>query len=448
MHPTATESRDHQISGRNKALAIILWSLVCIGVLIRLINPFFSNPLDFLVTDPLRHYMSAKVCLQTGINPAVFYEIIDPPGYQIWLSTILRITAGDRNAIALYTGVLSIITPWLWYRWMCLALGNKRLALIGYAILSLLPDWIKLYQFFLQETLLLPLLGLSLWMSWRVRESGTANRYVASGLAWGFTLMTKLTALPAAVITLGWLLVKSRSDKGAKRLALISIAIALGLFCMGPWKIYNRIHAFVPFPPGDYHRLWYESGKKDLRFIVKFNDNQQGFKEYLVEAASPSLDLQTAPFINWRTNRTGTCEMTIDFTQTPDKYLPPSRITFEDRLRYTAENIMFFFFGLSWPENYVEKDKELGVLHTALKSSRLIWLPITLAILALAARQRRRDIMVVLFGTTLAFFLFQQSIILEARYIKPWEGIAIATLLSLAKRRSSQQAETVSIDNS
>ena len=39
--------------------------------------------------------------------------------------------------------------------------------------------------------------------------------------------------------------------------------------------------------------------------------------------------------------------------------------------------------------------------------------------------------MVVLFSASLAFFLLQQSLIMEARYKKPWEGVAIATLLAL-----------------
>ena len=438
MHNTTTENSDQVVRGQNKNITIALWTLVGAGIAIRLVNPFLSNPLDFLVSDPLRHFMSAKDCLQTGINPGVVYEILDPLGYQVWLSSVLRVTAGDRTAIAIYTALLSIVTPWIWYRWMRLALPGKQLALAGYAVLSLLPDWIKLYQFFLQETLLLPLVGLSLWISWRTEQRPSAGRFITSGLAWGFALMTKLTALPAALVTLIWLYVRFKSNKSLRLCSLAAIAIALSLFSLSALKIYNRTHAVVPFPPGDYHRIWYESGKKDLRFTIKFLDNQQGYKEYLVEAGNPSLDLQMKPVLDWETARKDTCDLTIDLTQTPDKYLPNSNMSVQDRLRYTGENIMYFFFGLSWPENFVEKDKQLGAAHTWLKASRFIWMPITLAIAFLAIQQKRRDILVVLFAVTVAFFMFQQSIILEARYKKPWEGIAVATLLSLIASNSSQ----------
>lgn len=447
MHAEASENRDRGNRSRDKTISALLWSLVGVGVILRLVNPFFSNPLDFLITDPLRHYWSAKDCLQSGIHQATAYEILDPLGYQIWLSAVLRITGGDRSALALYTGALSIVAPWLWYRWMRLSLGDKQLALVGYAVLSLLPDWIKLYQFFLPETLLLPLIGLSLWLSWRVVEQPTAGRYLYSGFAWGCTLMTKLTALPLAVVALAWIYLKSAADKRLKRLSILTVAIAVLLFSLGPWKIYNRIHAFVPIPPGDYHRIWYESGKRDLRFVIKFNNNQQGYKEYVIESSSPSLELELGPPLDWHTKRTGTCSFIYDLTRTPDKYLPPSTMSLEDRLQYTIENIQIFFLGLSWPENYVEKDQKLGALLTVFKSVRFIWLPIAVAVIFLAVRKRRRDVMIALFASSLAFFLFQQSIILEARYKKPWEGIAIATLLSLIGSRSSRQAKTVSVEN-
>jgi 4-amino-4-deoxy-L-arabinose transferase-like glycosyltransferase len=432
MHTSTSENRA-------KVTSAILWSLVGVGVLLRLVNPFYSNPLEFLISDPLRHFLNAKDCLRTGPHPSIAYEVIDPLGYQIWLSAVLRVTGGDRTAIALYTGLLSVLTPWIWYRWMRLSLDNKQLALAGYAVLSLLPDWIKLYQFFLQETLLLPLVGLSLWLSWRVLKEPYWRRYMASGFTWGCALMTKLTALPMAAITLGWLFLKSRQDKRHRRMAVSAIVVAILIFSLGPWKIYSRTHSLVPFPPGDYHRIWYESGKENLRFTIKFLDSQQGYTEYVVDAGNPALDLQLRPLFDWRTSRTGTCDMVIDMTKGAAHYLPDTSMSVSDRLKYTGENIMYFFLGLSWPENHVSKDAQAGIFHSLIKSSRFLWFPITLAIIVMAAIQRRRDIMIVLFAGSLAFFLFQQSIIFEARYKKPWEGIAVATLLSLvgsARRRA------------
>lgn len=416
---------------RETAIAMLLWSIVGAGIVLRLINPFFSNPVDFLESDPLRHFLNARDCLRTGQDISVVYDILDPLGYQIWLSAILRITAADRTAIALYAGGLSIVTAWLWYRWMQLCVKNRLWALTGYAFLSMLPDWIRVYQFFLQETLVLPLLGLSLWISWETAQRPTMAKYIGTGFAWGCALLTKLTILPMATITLGWLVWKAATERAKLWLPLTTIAISLMLYSLEPIKIYNRIHAFVPIPGSELHRVWYESGKKDFAYKIKFFDNQQGSKEYEVKVGNPSLETKLPDGQPWTTSRTGTCETTVDYTASFTKCAPSTNMTFQDRLKYTMENFVYFFFGLSWPENHVTKDLQNSLLSGFMQSVRFIWLPITLAIIYLAIQKKRMDVMIVLFSGSLAFFLLQQSLIMEARYKKPWEGVAIATLLAL-----------------
>lgn len=428
---------------RETAIAVLLWSIVGAGVVLRLVNPYFNNPLDFLESDPLRHFLNARDCLRTGQDISVVYEILDPLGYQIWLSSILRITAGERTAIALYAGGLSIVTAWLWYRWMQLCVPNKLLALVGFALLSLLPDWIRVYQFFLQETLVLPLLGLSLWISWETALRPTTAKYIGTGVAWGCALLTKLTVLPMAAIVLGWLVWKAAPERAKLRMPLIAVAIALLLYSLEPIKIFNRIHAFVPIPGSDLNRAWYESGKKDLNYKIKFFDNQQGSKEYEVKVGNPSLDLKLPTGVEWSTSRSGTCETTIDYTAPFNSYLPATSMSFQDRLKYTMENFVYFFFGLSWPENHMTKYAHNTLLSESLQSVRFVWLPITIAIIGLAIRKKRLDIMMLLFSGSLLFFLFQQSSIVEARYKKPWEGVAIATLLTLVatpKQRNASES--------
>ncbi|MDZ4834998.1 MAG: glycosyltransferase family 39 protein [Candidatus Melainabacteria bacterium] len=421
------------------AITVLLWSLIGLGIILRLVNPFFSNPVDFLESDPLRHFLNARECLRTGADISVVYDILDPLGYQIWLSSVLRITGGDRTALALYAGGLSVLTTWLWYRWMRLAVGNRVLALTGYAILSLLPDWIRVNQFFLQETLILPLLGLSLWLSWITMRRPTMPMYISTGVAWGCALLTKVTVLPMALILAGWILWKTASDRSKLKLPLIAIATTLLIYSLGPIKIFNRIHAFVPIPAGDLNRIWFESGNKDLNYKIKFVDMRQGYKEYEIRVGNPSLDLKLPPGFNWTTSRTGTCETTVDYTAALGNYFPASQMTLADRLKYTWENIVYFFAGLSWPENHVTKDAKNGIYSQIFESVRFIWLPITLIIAALAIRQKRLNLMTLLFFGSLSFFLFQQSVITEARYKKPWEGVAIATLLTLFTKPSSRK---------
>jgi hypothetical protein len=440
---------------RDIALSVFLWSLVGVGTLFRLINPFFNNPFDFVQSDALRHFLSARECLQNGDQAWAVFEIVDPLGYQIWLSAVLRITGGDRTALAIYAGGLSILTTWFWYQWMKLCIGDKRLALAGYAWLSLLPDWTRVFQFYLQETLVLPLVGLSLWLSWETARQPSMPKFIGTGVAWGCTLLTKITALPMAAVTFVWLWLKTapnlrNPDFTKLKMPLAALLVSLTIYALGPIKIFNRIHALVPVPGGDLHRVYYESGKDYLRYEIRFVDVRLGYKAYIIEAGNPSLDLQLPPPFNWKTTRKGTCETVVDYTQGPLNYFPPSRMTFQDRLHYTWENIVYFFFGLSWPENLNSRAYELGIYGEIMRAVRFIWLPLTLANIFLIVKKRRLDTMTVLFIVSLLFFLLQQSVIMEARYKKPWEGVAIATFLTLLaappSRKKTQGDESTDLN--
>jgi hypothetical protein len=433
-------------ANRYIALEVFLWTLVAIGIVFRLANPFFNNPSDFMQSDPMRHFLSARECLSNVNQNWTLFEIIDPLGYQIWLSAILRITGNDRAAVAIYCGALSLLTAWFWYQWMKLCIGNKRWALAGYACLSLLPDWTKVFQYYLQETLVLPLLGLSLWLSWETALRPTPAKFAGTGLTWGCTLLTKVTALPMAAVVFAWMF--WRSSPGLRnfntkqlKLPLISLSIALLVYALGPIKIYNRIHAFVPIPGGDFHRACYERGNDYWKCKVKYLDTLQGFRVFDIEAGQPSLDLRLPAPLQWKSTRKGTAQTEVDFTSTPLNYYPPSQMSLQDRLHYTWENIVYFFLGLSWPE--ATDTRDFGLHCELMRMVRFIWLPMTLVIVFLTIKQRRLDIMTLLFSVSLLFFLLQQSVIMEARYKKPWEGVAIATLLALlaqpkAKNTSSK----------
>ncbi|MDZ4833922.1 MAG: glycosyltransferase family 39 protein [Candidatus Melainabacteria bacterium] len=432
---------------RDTLLVAFLWSLVGAGIVFRLINPFFNNPNDFLQSDPLRHFLSARECLPTIHENWTACEIIDPLGYQFWLTTILRITAADRVATAIYAGALSILNTWFWYQWMKLCVGNKNLALAGYAVLSVLPDWTRVFQYYLQETLVLPLVGLSLWLSWATMKNPSSAKYVGTGLAWGCALLTKITALPMATVVFAWMIFKNspnlrKPDLRNLKLPLVALAICLVVYALGPIKIFNRIHAFVLIPGGDYHRACYESGNDNMKCTFKFQDIRQGNQVYEIEAGPPSLDLRLPVPFEWKTTRKGLCLTEADFTASPFNYYPPSRMSFQDRLHYTWENIIYFFFGLSWPEN--TDTRYFGIFCEMMKSSRFIWLPITLAIIFLIVKKRRVDIMSVLFLVSLSFFMLQQSVIMEARYKKAWEGIAVATLFALLANRKIRNKERTS----
>ena len=143
----------------------LLYALILCGSLVRMVMPFVHNPLDHRWSDPGRWWGYTG----TGVDTPPL-ALIDPVFYQAWLSFIAKFTLDIPVLVALYAGLLSALTPWLWYRFLRELLPGKRRALLGWAILAWLPSWIGIYGYFMTETLLLPLLGLALWLSWRRPE--------------------------------------------------------------------------------------------------------------------------------------------------------------------------------------------------------------------------------------------------------------------------------------
>ena len=78
--------------------------------------------------------------------------------------------------VAYSTSLLALLTPWLWYRFY---VKYNRIKPWHWrvGILSLLPSWTSIYAYFMQETLLLPLLGAALWATWRCRRKRDAASF-------------------------------------------------------------------------------------------------------------------------------------------------------------------------------------------------------------------------------------------------------------------------------
>ena len=166
---TQTDKRNHYI----------LYGLLLTGYTIRAWQVFSFNPLQHLWSDPLRHWSHASETLHSG--PMAFF---DPVGYQLWLSAVQKLTAGDPLLVALYTIALSWSAPWLWYRAFRALAISRSLCLLGWVILTWLPSWLAIYSYFMTETLFLPLLG-GCYLAIVAGKTQTNRRCVCSG---GFAL--------------------------------------------------------------------------------------------------------------------------------------------------------------------------------------------------------------------------------------------------------------------
>ncbi|MBV9947518.1 MAG: hypothetical protein JOZ69_11755, partial [Myxococcales bacterium] len=152
--------------------SVALASLALAGCLVRVREAWWHNPMDELWSDPLRHWTFAGETLST--QP---WALVDPPLYQVWLSVIQKWTLGLRPLAAAYAAALSIVTPWLWYRFLRETLDSRLLALLGWAALAWLPSWVTIFRYFMTETLLLPMMGASLWQTMRAHRRRTLSAF-------------------------------------------------------------------------------------------------------------------------------------------------------------------------------------------------------------------------------------------------------------------------------
>src|SRR5579872_3033577 len=147
-----------------------LYVIIYLGLILRFCYPFFSNPTSNLTySDPHRHYVN---CFHFGHS---IESIVDPPLPQLILIAALKSFGTNQLGIATYFGLLCAATPWFWYRWGREIFSTKIQALVFVTLIIYLPSWIGIYAFFQDETLLLPFMGASLWLSWRANRNKKAN---------------------------------------------------------------------------------------------------------------------------------------------------------------------------------------------------------------------------------------------------------------------------------
>ncbi len=409
---------------------VLLIFLILVGTVFRFCYPFFSHPLDHLderiYSDSLRHYGNAMGNFNKNI-----LSWLDPPFPQIWLRTILLLCHNTRFGIALYFGFLCAVTPWCWYLWARKIFSDQRKAMVYLVAMIWLPSWIGIYGFFMDETLLLPALGLTLWLSWRAREKNTAKYLLIAMVAWTITLSIKLSALFELVFVGPWLFFHFMQQNGYRTRSYVVLSIVLSLlaatYLSYPIWVYQGLRATWLYPPGmgGLTKIFYFSGATQNRiYFVSRKSNvfwTVSFYPY------PNRICSLRPFSEWRTWRHGGFSTVIDCDKKFYLTLPAPKLSLEKHMLFATEATIYFFFSPSWPEL-----DPRDLIHVAQVNTRWIWSLLTVAVVVLTWQKKKfKDIItVMLLGTTLLYVLCD-SAMATGRYRKPWEGIAIAAFIYL-----------------
>ena len=423
---------------------IFLYLLVFSGTAVRLVNALQKNPMDALFSDPLRYWEYATDGLFSLPMAAV-----DPIGYQIWLGGVAKLTLGDPLAVGIYAGLLSAATPWIWYRFARELLSNKQLALLVFAVLALLPSWIAIFSYFMNETLLLPLLGAALWLTWRALRLGTTSAMCLAVVVWMFACMTRIVALPAAIVSIVAMIsaFPPRLFRG-----MAALAIALALAVPVAYRTYQIIRVPSPFGYSAFNQIYWESGARSIDVHLS-KDGGRYLVNYHFESPSMFEDV-LSPLLHWHSRRSGTVEVWVDLdrgTADWNREMLRHWPALKDTIRLWSENLIFLGFGRSWPDSnpYVP----IGRIQAGM---RWIWVPLLIFVCCLNGiylyRYRAMPLIVLITVGLWAVCLFAPSAVIEGRYRKPLEGLTIInaiwffdkTRLFLPRKNLAEQNEPAS----
>lgn len=447
---------DHADEGILKRIAAVprlelcLWTVVVLGGIIRVVYAIGNNPLDFTLTsDVLRHITNARDAIKQDI-----VYIMDSVGYQVWLGGALTIIGDSRFLMNVYTCALSLVTPWLYYLWMRESLG-KRAALVGYAIMTWLPAWICYSTYFMQETLLLPLVALGLWLVWKSAKEPRLPFMVVAGVICGAAIATKATVIPlmlVAFIGMTVIVAKGATNSNKLLLCVVPLLALIAVSLWSPLKVYRQLHCFLLVPHQTFGKPYFESGARKAVITYRYNffystpEGGESSDEQTAQLVSESpaiYDMPFHPFSNWIPSRQGQAEINVDLRNGTAQISPDFNPSIAERLRYTLYNIIYFFWGDTWP---VDDAFPQGFMNSLAGWSRWIWFPMTVFLLIAGAYCRGVGPVTALSLVFLCFCLFQQYTLMEGRYRLPWEGVAIAAMLeSFARCRTHRRSGTVDL---
>src|SRR5690606_29068722 len=145
-----------------------------------------TNPIDNIFSDPQRHWEQGVEPLRT--DPM---SMTDPILYQLFVGVIGKLSGQLPGLVAFYTALLSLLMPWIWYRFFRELQPSKIVAVAGWVAIAWLPSWMGIYGYFMQETLMLPLLGAALYATWRCKRKKDLASFLWMVVAWTLAGLTR-----------------------------------------------------------------------------------------------------------------------------------------------------------------------------------------------------------------------------------------------------------------
>ena len=404
-----------------KLLVLLIAAASCVRVFVC----FQHNPMDYLWSDPLRHWMNGVRFPRGGYTGAG-----DPIVYQVYVFVLHRLTGDNKLLVGLASAVLSVLMPWTYYR-AARNFGVRKIpALWVWALIAWTPSLLTIYHYIMMETLLLLLEGAALWMSARYLRKGGTEAFLVSVFAWTLACLTKPTVVPLAGICFLWGWWKKSTS-----LRDIAIAAAMAIVMLLPQAIRSKVELgfFAPFGNPWLTKIMLRSGATMTQFhFYTHSDESLGFHpqsaDIEMEFRSPSCYIKPlSPLSSWAIRRASVdseASVMINSAHGERDWKEAYASFDNDRDEWLAqwrENVVLFFFAASWPESVVPGwDGRMEYM------GRWMWAPLIVLVLAFNVREfaRRRFALIPVAVTVFTLLLACQNVVLtEGRYRKPLEPL-------------------------
>lgn len=425
------------MANRDRNLRWALLLAVAGGALVRIWTAFLHNPIDAIFSDPGRWWETGYQSLSLGPLTG-----IDPLGYQVWTSLVAKISSGYPPLVATFAAVLSVATPYVWYRYMRELAPGGWSALVAWAVISWLPSYIGIFSYFMSETLFIALFGAGLWLSFRALRKKTLGSFLLSVAVWLAASVTRVFALPIGIVISAWVLFHSEERK---QKLLATAVLALIFLLPVAARCYYLTRVWSPFGVPQMNQIYFDSGRATIQMELR---RDQGAYKWFYEFTSPAtFDQPLQPFSDWSPSRTGIAKISINLDRgltdwnAADEAL---RAGIYRRLKLHAENYLLFYFGHSWPDDNPDHFWEEMGNHL-----RWLWPPLLLLVTLWNARQAMitRTVHIVPLLTMMVCWLMPLApVLIEGRYRKGAEAMLITNLIFLVARSREDKEYVTELD--
>ncbi len=391
------------------------------ALLFRFLFPFIHSPLKQIWSDPARHWHNGARLFS---NP-MFMNGVDAKFYQLFVWLLQQIGSIYQPLILVCTGLLCAAGAYVWYK-AARELMAKTPALIVALVIALHPSLFVIYSLFMTETVAIPLMGLGVWLTLRMRRKATPQAFLLATFVWIIAMHTRSSLIPAALLSFCFMLAFLKKDR--LKTLLSTALIFITLTAPATYLSYKVLHLFSPFTYSGQNKLYYYSGARSYGLNI-LDESHYGW-------SSPTLDsYPLKPFSDYSTyrNTANPSHYTFTFRKTDGAAVWYAEIaklkaayTWSQRGKDILDNFVFFTFGGTWPDaSRGHDDRKIWMINHDLRWTwPLIILVVLVAFPFLRQRQETAYILGIIFSTTLLMY-WQQAGVMEGRYRKPFEPLMI-----------------------